>query len=283
MTSPNGQPVTGRPDPPVLVVVGVDTLGNEVARLILGHGQDPTVLLAAHGWEARRTRDVTSHTVTTHVLTMTFEVEPARAVDPSLGGESTARFADEGATTRRDPDLVMAKDEVPELHQRVAAYALVTSSRGVLMTQFSDRTNAEGQWGLPGGGIKSGEPPELAVVREAWEESGQVIEVSDLAHIQTSHWIGRAPTGRLEDFHAVRVVYRAVCHEPTEPVVHDIGGTTASAAWVPPTDLDRLDVTSGWRSLLSAVVGVALAPGQADGPDHREYDTDDDDRAWSQP
>ena len=283
MTSRNGQPVTGRPDPPVLVVVGVDTLGNEVARLILGHGQDPTVLLAAHGWEARRTRDVTSHTVTTHVLTMTFEVEPARAVDPSLGGESTARFADEGATTRRDPDLVMAKDEVPELHQRVAAYALVTSSRGVLMTQFSDRTNAEGQWGLPGGGIKSGEPPELAVVREAWEESGQVIEVSDLAHIQTSHWIGRAPTGRLEDFHAVRVVYRAVCHEPTEPVVHDIGGTTASAAWVPPTDLDRLDVTSGWRSLLSAVVGVALAPGQADGPDHREYDTDDDDRTWSQP
>jgi 8-oxo-dGTP diphosphatase len=283
LTSPNGQPVTGRPDPPVLLVVGVDTLGNEVARLILGHGQDPTVLLAAHGWEARRTRDVTSHTVTTHVLTMTFEVEPARAVDPSLGGESTARFADEGATTRRDPDLVMAKDEVPELHQRVAAYALVTSSRGVLMTQFSDRTNAEGQWGLPGGGIKSGEPPELAVVREAWEESGQVIEVSDLAHIQTSHWIGRAPTGRLEDFHAVRVVYRAVCHEPTDPVVHDIGGTTASASWVPPTDLDRLDVTSGWRSLLSAVVGVALAPGQADGPDHREHDTDDDDRTRSQP
>jgi len=171
-------------------------------------------------------------------------------------------------------------NEVPELHQRVAAYAVVTSSRGVLMTQFSDRTNAEGRWGLPGGGIESGEPPELAVVREAWEESGQVIEVSDLALIQTSHWIGRAPTGRLEDFHAVRVVYRAVCHEPTEPIVHDIGGTTASAAWVPPTDLDRLDVTSGWRSLMSAVVA---APDESDGPDHREHDTDDDDRTWPQP
>jgi len=277
----NARPVGGRLDPPVLVVVGVDTLGNEVARLVVGHGEDPAALLASHGWEARRARDVTSQTVTTHVLTMTFEVVPTLVVEPPFEGEPLADgLADEGATTRRDPDLVMAKDEVPELHQRVAAYALVTSSRGVLMTQFSDRTNAEGRWGLPGGGIKGGEPPELAVVREAWEESGQVIEVRELAHIQTSHWIGRAPTGRLEDFHAVRVVYRAVCHEPTEPVVHDVGGTTASAAWVPPTDLERLDITSGWRSLLSAVV---VAPDEADGADHREHDTDDDDRTWSQP
>ncbi len=268
------------------MVVGVDKLGAEVARLVLGHGQDPTALLASHGWEVRRTRDVTSQAVTTHVLTMTFEVEPSLVAEPPFDGEPRSdvpadqRATNQGTTTRRDPDLVMAKDEVPELHQRVAAYALVTSSRGVLMTQFSDRTNAEGRWGLPGGGIKDGEPPELAVVREAWEESGQVIEVSGLAHVQTSHWIGRAPTGRLEDFHAVRVVYRAVCHEPTEPVVHDVGGTTASAAWVPPTALDRLDITSGWRSLLSAVV---VAPGEADGPGHREHDTDQNDRTWPQP
>jgi 8-oxo-dGTP pyrophosphatase MutT (NUDIX family) len=188
---------------------------------------------------------------------------------------------------------VTSEGEVPELHQRVAAYALVTSSRGVLMTQFSDQTNAEGRWGLPGGGIEGGEAPELAVVREAWEESGQVIEVRDLAMIQTSHWIGRAPTGRLEDFHAVRVVYRAGCSEPTEPVVHDIGGTTAAAAWVPTTDLDRLDVTSSWRSLLRDVgrlggtgagtSGVVMAPHEADSPDHHEHETDGDDRARPQP
>ena len=257
------------------MVVGVDLLGAEVARLVLGHGDDPTALLAVHGWETRRARDVASQTVGTHVLTMTFEVEPSFVVEPHEVAPLERRVR-----TRRDPDLVMSEGEVPELHQRVAAYALVTSSRGVLMTQFSDRTNAEDWWGLPGGGIEDGEAPELAVVREAWEESGQVIEVRDLALIQTSHWIGRAPNGRLEDFHAVRVVYRAVCPEPTEPVVHDVGGTTASAAWVPPTDLDRLDITSSWRSLLSDVV---VAPGEADGPDHREHDTDDDDRAWPQP
>jgi len=254
---------------PLLVVVGVDLLGTEVVRLVLGHGDDPAALLAEHGWEVRRARDVTSHTVGMHVLTISFEVEP----------RSASSF-DRGVRTSQDHDLVVSEGEVPEPYQRVAAYALVTGSRGVLMTQFSDRTNAEGRWGLPGGGIDGGEAPELAVVREAWEETGQVIEVSDLALIRTSHWIGRAPTGRLEDFHAVRVIYRAVCPEPTEPVVHDVGGTTASAAWVPPTDLDRLDMTSGWRSLLSDVV---VTPDEADGPDHREHDTDDDDRAWPQP
>jgi 8-oxo-dGTP diphosphatase len=276
------------------VVVGVDLLGAEVARLVLGHGDDPTALLAGHGWEVRRAQDVMSQTVGTHVLTMTFVVEPSFVDGPTFAAEPRAPASPERqGRTRRDDDLVMSEGEVPELHQRVAAYALVTSSRGVLMTQFSGRTNAEGRWGLPGGGIEGGEAPELAVVREAWEESGQVIEVSDLALIQSSHWIGRAPTGRLEDFHAVRVVYRAACPEPTAPVVHDVGGTTAAAAWVPLTDLDRLDVTSSWRSLLRDLArlgesggtgsGVVMAPHEADGPNYHEHETDGDDRARPKP
>jgi 8-oxo-dGTP diphosphatase len=116
-------------------------------------------------------------------------------------------------------------------------------------------------------------------VREAWEESGQVIEVGALALIQTTRWLGRAPSGRLEDFHAVRIVYRASCHSPTEPVVHDVGGTTASAAWVPPTDLDRLDVASSWRWLMS---GAVMAPDEADGPEHHQQQTDAHDRARPQ-
>ena len=38
-------------------------------------------------------------------------------------------------------------------YQRIAAYAVVRSSRGVLMTELSDRTNAAGMWNLPGGGL----------------------------------------------------------------------------------------------------------------------------------
>lgn len=282
MTSGHVQPPRGRRGPPTLLVVGVDVHGAEVARLVLGHGDDPTDLLAGQGWQVQRARDVISRTVGTHVLTLSFEVE-ARAV----------ALPEQGERTRRDQDLVMAEGEVPEPHQRVAAYALVTSSRGVLMTQFSDRTNAEGRWGLPGGGIEGGEAPDLAVVREAWEESGQVIEVRDLALIQTSRWVGRAPTGRLEDFHAVRVVYRAVCPEPSDPVVHDVGGTTAAAAWVPLADLDRLDVTPGWRALLRdvtllvgtgpAVSELVVAPHQTDGTHDQEHDPDDNDGARPQP
>jgi hypothetical protein len=131
------------------------------------------------------------------------------------------------------------------------------------------------------------------VLREVWEESGQVIEVGELALIQSRHWIGRAPGGRLEDFHAVRIVFRAVCPEPTEPVVHDIGGTTASAAWLPAGDLALLALTPGWRSVLCEVSnrdehgaqgsGIIMTPDEADGPDHHHDDPDPDDGAGPQP
>jgi 8-oxo-dGTP pyrophosphatase MutT (NUDIX family) len=234
--------------PPLLLVVGVNILGEEVVRLVLGHGEDPTALLTVRGWHVRQAREVLSHLDQKHVLTMTFVVEPREAGSLELG-----------ESPRRDEGLVMANGEVPVPYQRVAAYAFVTSSRGVLMTQFSDRTNAEGRWGLPGGGIEADEAPNRAVVREVWEESGQVIEVRELALVHTSHWIGRGPTGRLEDFHAVRVVYRALCPAPTEPVVHDVGGTTASAVWVRPSELDQLDVTSSWRSLVRDLAGFGRA------------------------
>ena len=262
-----------------LIVVGVDVGDVEVVRLGLGHGEDPTTLLAAHGWKVRRVREVTTHPVDTHILTMTFAVEQCFAPPQSVAAL--------GVHPQTDDDVVTVEGEVPLRHQRVAAYAVVTSSAGVLMTQFSDRTGAPGKWGLPGGGLDAGEAPDHAVVREVWEESGQLIEVGELALVRTSRWVGRAPTGRLEDFHAVRVVYRAHCPEPSEPVVHDVGGTTASAAWLLPTDLDLLALTPGWRSILRdvtrlGVLEVVMAPDETDGPDRHHHDTDADDRARPQ-
>jgi len=192
----------GAPEPPRLVVVGVDGSGAEVVRFFLGHGDDPVALLASRGWEVRKARDVASGSSGSHVLTMTF------VVGSLVGGHP--------------------------------------------------------------------EPPEQAVAREVWEESGQVIEVSGIAVASTTRWIGRAPSGRLEDFHAVRIVYRASCHAPTDSGVHDIGGTTESARRVPPADLGRLDVAPSWRSLMS---GVVMAPDEADGPQHHEHQPDTDDPA----
>jgi 8-oxo-dGTP diphosphatase len=269
-------------------VLGVDGQGAEVFRLALAHGDDPIMLLGRHGWQAGAVSDVARHPVDTHVLTVTFRVEPLVAGGGAVAGRQGAF---EPREPGRDDDLVTLEGEVARRHQRVAAYAVVTSSRGVLMTQFSDRTNAPGQWGLPGGGLEVGEAPDLAVLREVWEESGQVIESGELALITTSHWLGRAPAGQLEDFHAVRVIYRAACPEPTEPVVHDVGGTTASAAWVPPADLDLLALTTGWRSILhelavlgdkAARSGVVTPPDEADGPDGHHHEAQPDDGARPQ-
>ena len=273
-----------------IIVVGVDLGDAQVAALPLGHGDDPTSLLAMHGWQVLRVRDVVRHPADNQVLTVTFVVEPSlfqpRPVTEVTAGVHPGRGEDPASPAMVEVDRVFR-------HQRVAAYAVVTSSRGFLMTQFSDRTGAPGQWGLPGGGLDAEERPDHAVVREVWEESGQLIEVGELALVASSRWVGHAPNGRLEDYHAVRVVYRALCPEPTEPVVHDVGGTTESAAWFLPADLDLLALTSGWRSILRDVAGPGasvprvsdsvMAPDETEGPDHHHHHTEADDRARPQP
>ena len=145
----------------------------------------------------------------------------------------------------------------PERRQRVAAYAIVRSSSGLLATEFSTRTAVPGRWGLPGGGIDPDEQPCDAVLREVAEETRQTVTLGDLVEVQTSHWVGRSPRGTVEDYHAVRLVYTAGCEQPTTPSVADVGGTTESARWVP-LDLWRdVDWTAGWRQLLA----VHLDPG----------------------
>ncbi|HSN43736.1 MAG TPA: NUDIX hydrolase [Propionibacteriaceae bacterium] len=149
-----------------------------------------------------------------------------------------------------DPELVIAEGETPVLNQRIAAYAVVRSGRGVLGTECSERTAVPGLWQLPGGGVNPGESPSETLVREVAEETGQIIRINRLIDLQSDHWIGRAPNGVLEDFHALRVIYTATCLEPTQPSVVDIDGTTERAAWVPLRQWRSLPWTSGSRSLL---------------------------------
>jgi hypothetical protein len=64
----------------------------------------------------------------------------------------------------------------------------------------------------------------------------------------------------LEDFHAVRIVYAATCPEPVDVVIHDVGGTTSDARWVPAERLGDYRLTSSWRHLAAL---LALAPPSA--------------------
>lgn len=227
---------------PEIRVAGVDSHGAEQVSVRLGHGDDPELLLGRLGF-ATTGPDAVVGESDPHRLTLVYRVR--RGSGPPV---------QQPMATPRDPALVIRADEEPVPIQRVAVYALVHSVRGILLSQNSARTNAEGTWSLCGGGVDPGELPEDALHREVWEETGQVVQISALAAISTRHWVGRAPHGRLEDFHAVRLIYRATCSQPTHPVVHDVGGTTSAAAWVPVAQVADLSMPSGWRDLVLALV-----------------------------
>jgi 8-oxo-dGTP pyrophosphatase MutT (NUDIX family) len=223
-----------------LWVVGIDdgARSDEVVTFRLAHGEDPEAGLRSRGFEPLAADSVVGQAVP-HELRLVYRVRRAHGIPQPAASEPPV-----------DARLVRVPGEVPVAYQRLAAYAVVHSSRGVLLSQASGRTNAPGSWGLCGGGVDPGELPEEALHREVWEETSQKITVTGLARISTRHWIGRAPYGRLEDFHAVRIVYHATCPEPTDPAVLDADGTTAASAWVPTVDVPRLALTPGWRDIV---------------------------------
>ena len=219
-------------------IVGVLAPGASISvDAVLAHGEDPRMMLWRHGF-------LMTHPLSTHLddqgIVLTTQVRPR------ANNSRPPRVKSRGL----DPSLTIAQDEKPVPHQRVAAYAIVRSQRGVLGTQCSDRTAIPGLWQLPGGGLEQGETPSEGVMREIMEESSQRVRISRLIDVQSDHWIGRSPSGVLEDFQALRIIYTAVCDDPTDPLVLDVGGTTMAASWVPVPRWRSLPWTSGARSLL---------------------------------
>jgi 8-oxo-dGTP diphosphatase len=208
---------------------------------VLDHGVDPQVLAHDRGFFVLRPMEVERNDHGELVLFL--HVRP-------LAGEHRPAVRPRGS----DAGLALTGDRPPVVRQRVAGYAVVLSARGLLATEFSDRTAIAGRWGMPGGGLDDHEQPEAAVLREVMEETSQSIRLGGLARVHTSRWIGRNPRGEIEDFHAVRLIYRATCDAPTEPIVLDSDGTTRSARWVPIADWDSLHWTQNWREVLSELL-----------------------------
>lgn len=219
-------------------IVGVLAPGSGICvEGVLEHGEDPRMLLWRRGW-------VLSRLLSTYLddsgIVLTAQVRPRT---PSA---RPPKIKNRGL----DPHLHIADGEVAVPRQRVAAYAIVRSQRGVLGTQCSDRTAIPGLWQLPGGGLERGETPSAGVMREINEETAQQVRIDRLLDVQSDHWVGRSPTGVLEDFQALRIIYSAICDTPSQPVVLDVGGTTRQASWVPLRRWRSLPWTSGARSLL---------------------------------
>lgn len=218
--------------------------GGPISLGHLTHGQHPEALLSAAGWTAES--PVTATLAADGALELTYAVTQLSGIPRQWEAR------------RRDPDV--PTDATGEAYQRVAAYAVVRSPLGVLLTQFTASTHVAGEWGLPGGGLEPGETPVEGVLREVLEETGQQVSLGPLLTVQSSHWLGRAPTGAIEDFHAIRIVYRAECADPSEPVVHDVGGTTGDARWVPLARVHELPLTQSWSRLETLVGSGPAAP-----------------------
>ena len=207
---------------------GVEASGDERFAVPLPHGSDPTLVAYDLGFVIERPLDAERDAG--GELVLRFAVRPV--ADEARPGQRRAG---------RDAGLALGEGEQPVARQRVAAYAVVVSTRGLLATLYSSRTAVDGRWGMPGGGIDPGEEPGAAVVREVHEETAQDVELGALVAVQSSHW-------------AVRLVYRATCAEPEDPRVLDVGGTTADARWV---ELDRwrsVSWTANWREALAQLL-----------------------------
>jgi ADP-ribose pyrophosphatase YjhB (NUDIX family) len=224
-----------------MLVVGVTEQGGLAFEVLLDHGADPDLLAYDRGYLVVRPLDV--NRASSGDLVLRLMVRP-------VGDEPRPLVRRQG----RDAGLVLSEQVRPAVRQRFAAYAVVTSSRGLLATEYSGRTAVTGRWGMPGGGLDDHEPPTSAVLREVAEETSQEIILGELIKVQTSHWVGRSPYGTIEDFHAVRLIYRASCPHPTDPVVLDQGGTTESAQWVPLHSWRSVSWTQNWQLVLAELL-----------------------------
>ncbi len=222
-------------------IIGVGQDGGIRFEDVLDHGIDPQVLAHDHGFFTIRPIDVARDDHGELVLRL--EVRP-------LTGELRPAVRPRG----RDAGLALTAGSALVVRQRVAGYAVVLSARGLLATEFSDRTAIAGRWGMPGGGLDDHEQPEAAVLREVMEETSQIVSLGELIKVHTSRWIGRNPHGKVEDFHAVRLIYRGDCETPTDPIVLDSGGTTRSARWVPVDAWETLHWTQNWHEVLAELL-----------------------------
>ena len=114
------------------------------------------------------------------------------------------------------------------------------------------RTMYGGKWHLPGGGLDFQEDPRAGLVREVQEETGLAVTLGEPLEVHDISLTGVAPSGRLEEFHGIHLIFVGTVASREEPRVVEVGGTTDAVAWVPLASVHDLVVTGTVTAALAA-------------------------------
>lgn len=121
--------------------------------------------------------------------------------------------------------------------RRIGVYGRCMSRGSILLTQLSRTEPDVGRWTLPGGGIEGEETHHEALLREFDEETGLVPDIGDLVDVFTRVYPPNVRRGSLE---VIQYVYDV--DAVGEPIVREVGGSTAAAAWVDLGELHRFSL-----------------------------------------
>jgi ADP-ribose pyrophosphatase YjhB (NUDIX family) len=110
---------------------------------------------------------------------------------------------------------------------RVGAYALSVDRAGrILLCRMAPSVIPGDVWTLPGGGLRFGESPETAVLRELGEETGQDGQVVRLVEVSDNLLRLSSRPGTV---HAIRIVYEV--RVTGGQLREESEGTTDACSW----------------------------------------------------
>jgi 8-oxo-dGTP diphosphatase len=120
---------------------------------------------------------------------------------------------------------------------RVAAYAWCMRDGSLLLCRVANRGPGGGQWTLPGGGLRFGEDPLDALLREVGEETGLTVTPGEILGVRSA----TVEPGETISGHRIQMLGIVYCCAVTGGKLRDeVDGSTDRARWVPSTDTATL-------------------------------------------
>ncbi|HEY5628326.1 MAG TPA: NUDIX domain-containing protein [Candidatus Limnocylindrales bacterium] len=131
---------------------------------------------------------------------------------------------------------------------RPAAYAWCEHDGHVLLCRVAGRLPGGGHWTLPGGGLRFGEDPQRAAVREVREETGLAVELGELLGVRSAV-LEPHETLTGHRIQAIGLLYRAMLKGGD--LRDEAHGSSDLARWVPVEELASLPLTPTARWAIS--------------------------------